>query len=563
MVEEISILKKQMKQMEALVQIKTGERIQYEDVEMLMILQRRMQPSDLKEALQELLEVFTEETDEDSLLFGCGLPAFIKIKVLVDAGECMFNAQTKRVLLKEYEEQAKKLENIIQLSKISLASSDGYQQEKIQQTIWKNQVFADAVKKEQIRLKGELESKQLSGILKEKEPKEETRAVPKRSVKEQVSDVILRRQNLKQLEEELRMEQKHHAKTSCVEIPYYEKTLAFSKKYICKDMGAFVLLVRKNSIFFGLAKNAKKTRYDNRDESLLELTEAGMEFVRFMAKDLLKDGYEWEPLSAEEVRGMLQYFEFVSYCFTKHLGDTLTAGEYMEFQKYYNRLVAVYFSLEEKRIEEQIKAGFLAKKYTIYLSCYGMTEDDSEDEMVQKILVHNVTGYQERLDQIFQLHALEECAKRQIQALRDAFLMEEQTELKEANIKVPVEEMPVERTEEATKADIEPIHTPSGGKVFVRCESKDGGIADEALFSAGNLKLAVRDYLYRKAMKKTIGVYYGGHQIPIYICKYGGVSVLCPSDSRIGKVEKQIRDHYAEMMQEIMIQQTKGGNGSE
>ena len=535
MVEEILILKKQMKQMEELVQMEPGKRIQYEDLDTLMILQRRMQPSDLKDALQELLEVFIEEADGESILFGRGLSAWMKIKVLVESGECMFETRSKRILLKEYGEQVEKLENIIQLSKINLASAEGYQQEKIRQTIWKNQVFVDAVKKEQKRLKEELE-------------------------REQVSDTSLKRQNLKQLEEALRLEQRQHAKTSCVEIPYYEKTLAFSKKYVCKDMAAYVLLVRKNSIFFGLAKNAKKTRYDNQDESLLELTQAGEEFLQFMTENLLGDEYEWKPLTAEEVRGMQQYFDFVSYCFTKHLGDTLTAGEYMEFQRYYNQLVASYFSLEEQRIKEQMKAAFLVKKYRIYLSCYGISEKQSEDEMIQEILVHNVIEYQDRLDQIFQIHAVEDCAKRQILTLRDALLMEEETEApaQEKN-RAQTEEMPDERKEECA----DQMRLLSGGKVFVNCQSKDGGIADEALFSADNLKLAVHDYLHRKAMQKTIGIYYGEYKIPIFICKYGGVSVPCQADSRIGDEEKQIRDYYAELMQESMIQQIKGGNEDE
>ena len=71
----------------------------------------------------------------------------------------------------------------------------------------------------------------------------------------------------------------------------------------------------------------------------MELTEATEEFILFMSRDMLK-GREKLPVFSEKERdGLKMYFDFVSGCFRKNIGVTLSVQEYLNFKSYYNRLV--------------------------------------------------------------------------------------------------------------------------------------------------------------------------------------------------------------------------------
>lgn len=123
---------------------------------------------------------------------------------------------------------------------------------------------------------------------------------------------------------------------------------------------------RKDNVYFGLCQNVSKTVYNNRDKSLIELTEITEEFIQFMAYDLLSGEYDLKEFSVQEKKSVQMYFNFVTSCFQKNMGNTVNVQEYMAFKSYYNRLVQTSFELEERRHSDYYRALPLVEQYMAY-----------------------------------------------------------------------------------------------------------------------------------------------------------------------------------------------------
>ena len=65
------------------------------------------------------------------------------------------------------------------------------------------------------------------------------------------------------------------------------------------------------------------------------------------------------------------YFNFVSKCFEKHIGNTLTVSEYLAFKRYYNRLVREVMRLDEEKCEWHNKnTHFWRRKFPTLLCLF-------------------------------------------------------------------------------------------------------------------------------------------------------------------------------------------------
>ena len=79
-----------------------------------------------------------------------------------------------------------------------------------------------------------------------------------------------------------------------------------------------------------------------------------------MTENLLSEEYELSVFNEAEKEALKMYFNFVSGCFKKHIGVTLTVQEYLEFKRYYTKLILRMFELEKKQKEDYYKALILA-----------------------------------------------------------------------------------------------------------------------------------------------------------------------------------------------------------
>ncbi len=250
-------------------------------------------------------------------------------------------------------------------------TAEPYQKEVIELTIRKNEAFIKAFEVEVAEVERKIarmpvvieEVAEDDSEIEEKSVEEVRKPTFFEQVKGRITKAVEERKEKQVIDEFLREEEKKTSDTLCVEIPFYDDALTFTEMLPCKDMSAYCLLKRKDNVYFGLCRNVSKTVYNNRDKSLIELTEITEEFIQFMAYDLLSGEYDLKEFSVQEKKSMQMYFNFVISCFQKNMGNTVNVQEYMAFKSYYNRLVQTSFELEEKRHSDYYRALPLVEQY--------------------------------------------------------------------------------------------------------------------------------------------------------------------------------------------------------
>ena len=376
--DEVMIIEKLLSEMAGVMNVLPGETFRMKNSDTLLILQRRMDASDLKNALVLFNEIFTCTSGVTKNDLCQSVVAYVKIKVLVEAKVIDFEPRHIRELDKEFKNQRVKIDNIIHLSKVNAMTADAYQKEQIERTLKKNEAFLEAfdeeIKELNKRMEKEpelymkVESKEQKS--KEEKPREEDKlAVQRKGSPFSLEGMLSARKNQREVEERLKEEEKKNARTMCVEIPFYDKSLSYTECYVCKDIPTYSILKRKNNVFFGMSKNVDKGTYHNGDMSLVELTQVTDEFLQFMTEDLLSGEYDLKPFTKDEKKSLQMYFNFISHAFEKNIGVTLTVMEYMNFKQYYNRLIMTMFDLEEKFRRDYYRALTLADTYTSYREC--------------------------------------------------------------------------------------------------------------------------------------------------------------------------------------------------
>lgn len=372
---EYAVLEKLLPAMAEIMNAVPGEGFRMQEEDTLLILQRRMEECQLKEELVTFNEMFALKDACTISKLCTAVLAYFKIKLLVEAKQEKFTPRLERELLKEYDAQRTKITNLLHLSKVNAITADAYQKETIELAMKKNKAFLEAFDIEIAALEERNERQPIDK--KESDPLQEeqnsitqeakTKQPQKRSALEKIHSLFLNLKEKKRMEEKLKEVEKTSSETRCREIPYYASSLTFTEVFPCKDIPAYSLMKRKNNVYFGMAKNVKKSSYDNRDQSLIELTEASEEFLQFMREDLLSGEYELSAFTKREKDGLIMYFNFLSECFKKQIGVTLMVQEYLDFKKYYNRLVLKMFELEKKEKKNYYKALALADRYITYL----------------------------------------------------------------------------------------------------------------------------------------------------------------------------------------------------
>ena len=594
--DEVMIIEKLLSEMAGVMNVLPGETFRMKNSDTLLILQRRMNESDLKNALVIFNEIFTCTNGVTEKDLCQSVVAYVKIKVLVEAKVADFEPRLIRLLDKEFKNQRVKIDNIIHLSKVNAMTADVYQKEQIERTLKKNEVFLIAFDEEIKELNKRMEKEPelyMKVESKEEKAKEEVddKQIPeKKGTSFSLEGLLSARKNQREVEQRLKDEEKKNARTMCIEIPFYDKSLSYTECFVCKDIPTYSILKRKNNVFFGLSKNVDKGTYYNGDMSLVELTQVTDEFLQFMTEDLLSGEYELKPFTKDEKKSLQMYFNFISHAFETNIGVTLTVMEYMNFKQYYNRLIMTMFDLEEKFRRDYYRALTLADTYTSYMECYGLSYSDEKRQVVKNIMEEKSRNYIDDLELLMSHHIVEKRAKDMLHELvqRIRYFSDEKLFEKNGNTESAIkDEVPVIRMQsvrmsglvDSTPESVDPALSFSvedyndGGiitaddlsniQIKIQFQNKERVIVDEALFTVANVKRAVYDYLNRDAFIKKIGLYINGKDVFLYSSKNGSLSVavLTEQMKRIKKLNQgtqgELIEFYEEKIKKTMIEFTQ------
>lgn len=599
MTDEIQLLMQCRQELSEVFHLFPGDRFVPKCGDIIMILDRRLENSDLHLALREYSELLAAQ-DHTTLdrIVNCAV-AYFEIVVLTDAGSDVFDPILKRELIKILNEQCKRTKNILQLSKINLITAMDDKRDSVQNTIEKNEAFLAAYEKKISDTESDLEKNgAYLRSLKEKKSREKE-TLPDSSESEdrprrmehagklligavgKIQTAAKKRDEKRIIGEHLIEVEKSAASTRCKEIPYYENMLAFTWKSDCKDLPGFMVLKKKDNIYFGRAGNVGNATYNNADHSLIELTEASEEFLQYMTEDLLSDEYELPVFSESDKASMVMYYEFVSNCFEKYIGTFLNVRDYLRFKSYYNRLVLKVFQLEEQERTDYYRAARLTELYQQYMTLYDMECVLEKDKIINRILADDTDELLQDLSMLKGNHITEKKASQKIVTLmqeiryfgkKDLFQDVSSVNL-EDQMEDPVYGNRITGRLDPTPESLDPaihfrgedyndgleISAEDINRIRIKTQflSEKGIIIDEGLFAASNVKRAVQDYLYRRAYIKKIGLYLDEKDVFLFSSKNSSlsVSVLTDEMKHIKRLDRGIQGEIVEFYEEKIRKQ--------
>lgn len=531
---EQAIIKQSLNGMAQIINAIPGETYANKEAETLLIMQHRLPESDLKKQIEIYNAIFAKRGGASISDITDSAIAYVKIKVLSEAELLDFDAKSLRDLIKECRVNIDKTTNILRLSKTHLLTADEFQKEKIEKIAKKNEAFISALEEviaevekriERMPKPLELPEQEFDFADEDKEakkPVQDKPIQPKASVTERIQKFISSGREKREMEERLKDVEKEDAETGCKEIPFYDKTLYATEVMPCKDFGCYSLLKRKDNVYFGLTKNLTEKVYDNKDQSLIELTEITEEFLQFMTADVLTEEYELHVFTEDEKFGMRMYFNFVSKCFEKHIGNTLTVSEYLAFKRYYNRLVREVMSLDEEKHRNYYRALPIAKDYMELMASYNMVLSESKREIVEGIIAGKTDAYVENLDLIIEHHIVDEEAKKDLLLLKERIIYfadedhfckldKEQEPDKAKTVQVLpagfITQMPM----------FQQAGAPLIGNMYftLQCLNENREVVDEAYFATANMPQAMEDYRNKEAYIKRFGLIQDGRFVPL------------------------------------------------
>ena len=166
--DEIEIIKKQLPEMAGILNAVPGERFEIKGAQTLLIVQRRMEDSELQRELSVYTHLFSKEELPSVTELSNAAVAFVKIKTLCEAGKTDFDQVSIRELIKEFNAQKTKVLNIIHLSKVNALTAEDFQKEVIKKTLDKSEKYLKAFEDEAKRAEKKIE-KEPDSLIKAKE----------------------------------------------------------------------------------------------------------------------------------------------------------------------------------------------------------------------------------------------------------------------------------------------------------------------------------------------------------------------------------------------------------
>lgn len=516
--DEIEIIKKQLPDMAGILNAIPGERFEIKGAQTLLIVQRRMEETELQRELSVYTHLFSKEGSPGVTELSNAAVSFVKIKTLCEAGKTDFDQVSIRELIKEFHAQKTKVVNIIHLSKVNALTAEDYQKEVIQKTLDKSEKYLKAFEDEIKRAEKKIE-KEPESLIKAKEeviPSVEEEAKPLKPKRHVFSEIVEKLagsfeniRHKREVKSFLKEEEGKMADSRCEEIPFYDGALKYTESHVCKDIPEFSIFLRKGNVYFGYTRNATAGVYDNRDQSLLELMNVSKDFIQFLTTDLLSGEYILKPFEDSEKKAMQLYFNYICVCFEKHIGKSLSVQEYLHFKDYYNRLVLMMFDLEEKERSDYYRALAVADSYVGYMKGYDLTVSDDKEDIIRNIIAGKSLNYVGDLELILENHVVCDEAREKLLELSESIrYFHGMVETVEVETSIP--ENPVDF---------------KGAKIVVEVLDEAGRLSDEALFSSDNLEMAVTDYLRKDVPLKRIGIEKEGVRTYFFTGKTGAMSI--------------------------------------
>lgn len=516
--DEIGIIKKQLPEMAGILNAVPGERFEIKGAQTLLIVQRRMEDSELQRELSVYTYLFTKEETPSVTELSNVAVAFVKIKTLCEAGKTDFDQVSIRELIKEFNAQKTKVLNIIHLSKVNALTAEDYQKEVIKKTLDKSEKYLKAFEDEAKRAEKKIE-KEPDRLIKAKEEdksgdEEEVKPFkPKRHIilelGEKIAGFVESTRHKKEVKSLLKEEEAKQADSRCEEIPFYDAALKYTESHVCKDIPEFSVFLRKGNVYFGRTKNAIAGVYDNRDQSLLELMNVNKDFIQFLTTDLLSGEYALKPFEDSEKKAMQLYFNYTCVCFEKHIGKSLSVQEYLHFKDYYNRLVLAMFGLEEKDRNDYYRALEIADSYISYMKSYDLTVSDDKEDIIRNIIAGKNLNYVGDLELILEIHVVCNEAREKLLELSES--------IRYFNGKEVHSEEQITFTDDSVDFQ--------GAKIVIEVMDEAGKLTDEGIFSAENIDIAVTDYLGKDVPLKRIGIDKSGVRTYFFTGKTGAMSI--------------------------------------
>lgn len=517
--DEIEIIKKQLPEMAGILNAVPDERFELKCAQTLLIVQRRMEESELQTQLSVYTHLFSKEGLANITELSNAAVAFVKIKTLCEAGKANFDQISIRELIKEFHSQRTKVLNIIHLSKVNALAAEEYQKEVIRKTLDKSErylkAFEDEIKRAEKKIEKEPES--LIKPREEKEPVAESKENPTKEKRhilakavERMSGIVEGAHHKKEVGFLLKEEEAKQADSRCEEIPYYDSTFKVAESYVCKDIPEFSVFVRKGNVYFGKTGNVTAGVYNNKDQSLFELMNVSQDFIQFLTTDLLSGEYELTPFGESEKKAMQLYFDFLCVCFEKYIGKLLSVQEYLRFKDYYNKLVLKMFELEKKQQDDYHRAFSLTDSYMSYMKSYDLTVSEEKEDIVRNIIAGKNLNYVGDLELILEIHVVcEEARKALLELIESIHYFHGKTEEIDENCNNTVDEV----------VDFQ------GAKIVIEVVDEAGKLMDVAYFSARNLDLAVSDFMKKDVPGKRMGIEKDGIRTYFFAGKIGGMAI--------------------------------------
>ncbi len=512
------VLKGLLPEMATIVNLIPGEVFTCKDADALLILQRRLPDSDLKNELVLFNEIFVKQKGANILDITNSYTAFVNIKVLLESDSDCFDGHSYRALFKECKNQVVRTNNIVRLTNTSALTADDYQKDKIDLVLRKNSSFLAALSNLMDSVEKRLERYPTDEVMEKDEKELDEEVCPttpclkekRKSFVELIIEFKKERDSKKEKDEFLKAEEEKKAQTYCKEIPFYDRSLVFTEHMVCRDIPQFSILKKKSNVYFGHTRNISHGYYDNTDESLWELTKASDEFIQFMTENLLSDEFELKAFTSQDKQGMQMYFNFMNKCFETYIGVVLTVREYLDFKGYYNNLVIKMFALEKQQKEEYYQALALAEKYLECMKIYCLDCADSKEDVITNILSEDVINYLADVDMILKNHIVVDEARTQLMELQQS--MEHfRKEEKQADIVVvekeaeeivstpPLVQIPMFQA-------IQPQYVQQNMmQIVVQILDDKHEVLDEALYAGDNIRQALLDYERKDAYIKRLG----------------------------------------------------------
>jgi len=362
---------------EILYSKKPNEKLNIESSEVLNIALRRMEDSYFKEQLDALLKHTSSVMTEGDIILSCMIFESLKVMCFLDSTS-LGNHEIDAIC----SNMKKRIKSLNQKKKVLGLKKDD--------TAFIEQMISD-FESEMGRLNAKRPKRDVVGI-KDEVIKKKVEKRPKVDKPKKVSKPQVKKEKLE------------------------DKKIGFIESIAIKDMKRACIIKTKDKAYLGKIENINGYFYDNVDDSLVMIKDLDESLVFYMTTDLLIE-YDLSELSEEDKDNIKEYYEFMKMIFTTKMNTFSDVSEYTTFMEYYNSLISIIISSEDRKNSKDYSYLVLAKKIYSMLEFYGFHYYSSCDRIFELIVMGETTLLLERLEELKRTCFVEYSAAREVEVM--------------------------------------------------------------------------------------------------------------------------------------------------